>query len=102
MKLYVVGDEITVRAFSLIGIQGQIVAEDISMTDLKFELKKILDREEIGLVIFNRFIRELLKEDFDEFQNLTRPLFMEVPNAGESPREEDIQKYIQQIVGIKF
>ncbi|MBP7461202.1 MAG: V-type ATP synthase subunit F [Candidatus Delongbacteria bacterium] len=102
MKLYILGDYLTVNAFALTGIEGRVIPPDTSLNDVQSILDEIIANPEIGLIIFNAFIHERMGTTIEDYLQLDRPLFMEIPNAGESPREEDLNRYIQQIVGIKL
>lgn len=102
MKLYILGDYLTVNAFALTGIEGRIIPPDATLTEVQSSMDAVVHDQEIGLVIINSYVNEMVGSKMSDYFQLDRPLFMEIPNAGESPREEDLNRYIQQIIGIKL
>ena len=84
----VVGDEPTVTGFLLTGIgernrKGEanffIVTKDTTNSQIEVAFKKLLDREDIGILMVSQNIAEIVRNQIAEHQEVI-PTIMEIPS----------------------
>jgi len=102
LKIYVVGDKITVYSFAIAGTDGKVVNENSSSFEILQEFENCINDPEIGIVVFNKFIHKIIGDKMEEYLNKTRPIFFEVPDTDAEFEEEDLQRIVQKVIGIKI
>jgi len=102
MKIFVIGDEITIHSFQLVGVDGKIVSPDTEPLDLLNILNEAFSNKENGLIVVNRFVQKNLGDKFESFLTSAQPLVFVVPDTDEEIQEENLNQYIQQVIGIKL
>ncbi|MCW6160069.1 MAG: hypothetical protein LVQ95_03220 [Candidatus Micrarchaeales archaeon] len=100
-KIGVIGRNLLVKGFDLVGIKESIIIEDDSEAEAAF--RRLLDNEEIGLIIINertsaaitdRKLREIIDTSL-------MPLVVEVPGYKEKEVVADIlRRLVLRAVGI--
>ncbi len=77
MKMYCISDNVdTAIGLKLTGIEAIVVEEK---DEIEKEIKKILENENIGILIITQKIYETAKERFDEIQEkLKMPLLVKI------------------------
>ncbi len=102
MQLYVIGDYFTVNTFKLIGIDGQVFEADADYGNILNTIENLIKKEEIGMIIYNSFIREIVGQKFDDYLKRAKPVFFEIPDTDSEFKEENLQEFIQKVIGIKI
>ncbi|MDR1914121.1 MAG: V-type ATP synthase subunit F [Clostridiales bacterium] len=102
MKIYVISDNVdTHTGMRLVGVEGAVVH---TQDELKEQLDRIMDDEEIGIVL----IMEKLSKQFPDIINtikLTRnlPLLVEIPDRHGTGRTKDfLTGYVREAIGVKL
>eukprot|EP00347_Sterkiella_histriomuscorum_P020852 403336220 len=84
----VIGDEPTVTGFLLTGIGERnrkgdanflIVTKDTTLTQIEIFFKKLIDRDDIGIIMISQNIAEMIRNLITEHQEVI-PTVMEIPS----------------------
>lgn len=101
MTVRVVGDIITVRGFGFAGVDGT-VAEDAAAA--REAITRYLADPQVGVILVAQTLANQLGGEFDAYKlRRTLPLVLNIPDSlGAGMEGEDIQKLVQQALGIKL
>jgi len=101
MKCIVIGDELTVTGFKLIGLSG-IVAE--SAEEARNALDDVRKQEEVALILITERVAEQIRDSVDAVKlNTERPLILEIPDRhGKLEDKESILDVVQRVIGVKL
>lgn len=100
MRIFVIGNQDAVLGFSLVGVDGRIVAGAQEVQDA---LNVCLADRTIGLLLITSDAAQFARERVDELKvNSFAPLVVEVPgqNTGEEP--PSLKDLVQRAVGISL
>lgn len=101
MKCIVIGDELTVMSFRLIGVSGTAVESE---NEARNALDEARQQEEIAMILITERIAEQLREQIDEIKlQVERPLILEIPDRhGAIEEKESVLDVVQRVVGVKI
>ncbi len=91
----------TVRGFGFAGIDGTVVESAAAARDA---IRAYLAQPEIGVILVAQAVADQLGGEFDEYK-LRRhlPLVLNIPDStGAGMTGDDIQKMVQQALGLKL
>lgn len=100
MKIKIVGDIITVRGFGFAGIDGVVVK---TAQEARTAILKMLQDEDIGLILVAQSIANSLGNEFDEYRFRKHlPLVLSVEDSTGEKAAEDIMAVVQRSLGLKL
>ncbi len=103
MKLAVIGDEVFVRMFELVGAVGYIASDEGSVVS---RLKDIIENKEYGIIILPERFVHLTKQYREKMlrEGEYYPLFIFLPDhtGVKGERIEELKKLISMAVGIEL
>jgi len=103
MKLAVIGDEVFVRMFELVGAIGYIATDEGSVIS---QLKRIIEDKNYGIIILPERYVHLTREYRDKMlrEGEYYPLFIFLPDHTgiKGDRIEELKKLISMAVGIEL
>lgn len=103
MKLAVIGDEVFVQMFELVGAIGYIATDEKSVI---FQLKKVTENKEYGVIILPERYVKLTREYREKMlrEGEYYPLFIFLPDHTglKGYRIEELKKLISMAVGIEL
>ncbi|MCX7847379.1 MAG: V-type ATP synthase subunit F [bacterium] len=96
-----VGDIITVRGFGFAGIDGRVVETGEAA---RAAIREYLADPQVGVILVAQSIADLLGGEFDGYRlRRSLPLVLNIPDStGAGMEGEDVQKLVQQALGIKL
>lgn len=99
MNFYCIGDEVTVRGFSLAGIAGRVVT---SAAEAKAALDDAMANPELGIVILTQAAEAWMREQVDTLRlERDRPLIVEIPGPwGRAAGGRTLRQLVRSAVGI--
>ncbi len=98
-KLLVIGDETVVYGFSLLGIEGRIVA---GADEARQALKEAVDGEAASIVLITTQLADCMRERVDLLKSTSlHPLVLELPTAKpQNGNPTDLRTLLQQALGL--
>jgi Archaeal/vacuolar-type H+-ATPase subunit F len=100
VKIKIVGDIITVRGFGFAGIDGVVVK---TAREARTAILKMLQDEDIGLILVAQSIANSLGNEFDEYRFRKHlPLVLSVEDSTGEKAVEDIMAVVQRSLGLKL
>lgn len=101
MKFLMISDSRdALTGMRLAGIEG-VFAE--APEQVRAEIKKCIDDENIGIVLITRSLAEMCGDLLDEVRlGMSRPLIVTVPGSENDECAEDIMRYLHEAIGIKI
>ena len=97
LKIVVIGDEVFVTGFNIVGVGEGVVVDEKS--DVNKEIEKLLSREDIGIIITNKEVFGRLNERLkDKLLEIVKPTVVVVSHdiAG----DESLRLMIKKSLGI--
>ena len=100
MKFFLIGDEITVTGYSMIGVRGVVVNNGQEAADA---LKKATQDPDMGIVLITQRIASEIRQLVDEARlELATPVVLEIPDRfGPVEEKETALNLVQRLIGIK-
>ena len=99
MKMFLLtGNEDTLVAHRLAGIEGQLVTDE---QQFRREFEKVLSDEEIGILFVGRQLSSEFPEVIPQMRKNTNTLICTVPDMGHIDTESDwVSRYVKQTIGM--
>ena len=100
MKFYLIGDEITVLGYSLVGIHGVVVNNNDEAAQA---LRKAIQDPDAGIVLITQRIASEIQPLVDEAKlKMATPIVLEIPDRhGPIEGRESALGIVQRLIGIK-
>jgi len=100
MKFFLIGDEITVLGYSLIGINGVVVKNSEEAADA---LKKATSDRDIGIILITQKIADEIQPLVDAAKTeMPIPVVLEIPDRkGPMEGKESALNMVRRLIGIK-
>lgn len=101
MHYFVIGREDIVLGFHMAGVSGEIVTD---ASDVKKSFMNALENKDIGIIIIEEAMANLIREDVDEYVfSHEFPLICEIPGVeGRDPLRPSLRDLAVQAMGIKL
>lgn len=100
MRIYVIGNQDAVLGFSLVGVDGRIVADEQQAKDA---LDASLADRTIGLLLITSDVAEHARERVDALKvSSFAPLVVEVPGQATNEQPPSLKDLVQRAVGISL
>lgn len=101
MKCIVIGDELTVMGFRLIGVSGTVVSSEDEARSVFDEVRQ---QEDVAMILITERIAEQMREQIDDVKlQMKRPLILEIPDRhGVVEEKESILDVVQRVIGVKI
>lgn len=103
MKFLVIGDEVTVLAYSLVGVRGIVVQ---NAEEAREALRTAINDQNIGVILITQRIAAEIQSDVDSAKiERTLPVVLEIPDRF-GPEEglgkrESASDVVRKLIGIK-
>ena len=100
MKLIIVGNEEECLGFSLAGVEGVVVDDDMMFVE---KMKHLLDHQEIGVIaIVDRYFT-LFSEHFNSvIEKRAIPAVVFIPSIDGIHHQSSLKEYLASILGIRL
>ncbi|MEM1625937.1 MAG: V-type ATP synthase subunit F [Sulfolobaceae archaeon] len=96
-KVLVMGDRYTVSLFRLLGTEGKVIEDPLTIEDHLRELRK---REDLDVVLITKDIYEPIREKIDSFVIANKkPLIGIIPSPFSEAKPIDVRKIILKALG---
>ena len=101
MKFHVIGDEDTVLAFRLAGVEGEVVETPEQTLDA---LKSAFEIEGLGIIILSERLAVTIRHEVDRYiYKTTFPLIIEIPDRlGPVEGRGSVRDLIRAAVGVRL
>jgi len=100
MKLVVVGNEDECLGFSLAGIDGIVVSDELVFIE---KMKKLLENPEIGVVaVVDRYFHIFTENFSSAIKKQTIPAVVFIPSIDGIHHETSLKEYLAGILGIRL
>ncbi len=101
MKIVSVAQEDTNIMLGLLGVQGYVISSQEPQI-FQEEFDKILQDEEIGIILINEKYLLRHKSYFKKKKNQKLPIIVEIPDIKAPLNEDYFQELIEKFIGIKI
>lgn len=100
MKFFLIGDEVTILGYSLIGIKGVVVKNAEEAADA---LKKAISDPDMGIVLITQRIASEIQPLVDNAKlQMATPVVLEIPDRrGAMEGKESALEIVRRLIGIK-
>jgi len=100
MKLFLIGDKVTVLGYNLVGIPGVVVNNSEEANEA---LKKAIQDTDMGIVLITQRIASEIQPLVDEAKlKMATPIVLEIPDRhGPVEDKESALDIVQRLIGIK-
>ncbi len=100
MDTYLIADEITVKFFSLIGVEGEVIEHANQCLE---RIKELVEKEEV-IILVGESLAAKIEEQLEEIKKKHySAIITEVPDSTETKLgRENIDTLIKEAIGIKF
>jgi len=100
MKLFLIGDKVTVLGYSLVGIPGVVVNNSEEANEA---LRKAIQDTDMGIVLITQRIASEIQPLVDEAKlKMATPIVLEIPDRhGPVEDKESALDIVQRLIGIK-
>ena len=101
MKFYLIGDEDARLGFGMVGVEGVLAR---SAEEAGQALTQVLDNPDVGIILINERIAELIREQVDQFVFKREfPLILEIPDRkGRMEDRKSLRDMVNDAIGIKL
>jgi V/A-type H+-transporting ATPase subunit F len=101
MKFFLIGDEDALLGFGMVGVEG-ILAR--SADEARYALEQVLENPEIGIILINERIADLIREQVNQFVFKREfPLILEIPDRrGRKENQKSLRELVNDAIGIQL
>lgn len=100
MSFFVVGDELAVLGFSLVGVEGQIVE---SAAEARQAFDDALAKEGVSVVLITEKWAETMREHVNELKmTSTEPLVLDIPGSEPAEQGPSLHELLEQALGMRI
>ncbi|MCY0849975.1 V-type ATP synthase subunit F [Sulfuracidifex metallicus] len=96
-KVVVIGDKYTTNLFKIMGTEGQVIEDPLSLPNVILDIRK---RDDIDLVLLTKDIYDPVKEKVDSIiLNQKKPLITVIPSPFSEAEALNVRKMIMSALG---
>ena len=102
MRYFIIGDEDAVIGFKLAGVTEAVAVSPDDYVAGERELKKAIERDDIGLVIINApFLANVSEQMRKKIDALARPIIITIPDRkGEGAESDSLRHMVKRALGV--
>lgn len=95
MKAYLLGDELSIRLFALLGIEGFSPEEDVLI-----DMKRLVSKKDAGIVFITRSLADKIRNKAETLLRSKHPLVVEIPDIENPEFSDPVIDRISKMLGI--